>query len=171
MFGVLVLSILILNKVNKEKYSSEYPRSCGLPKFNHSLYGPGSMPYSCDISYPSNDNKHGCCINMDKGLTCQAYQAEDPTKFASICTANVPCMTDADCAGSKVYNRCAKSGPLQGTCQALDADGKFMCGNTTPLCTAYDGSSGICINGGCQPTIQCISPDGKKGVLNCGICT
>jgi len=170
MLVTLVILVLILVKVDKkENYTDDPPRSCGLPIYDHSLYGPGSMPYKCDTSYPGNGNQFGCCPNQDKGLTCQAYQDKDPTKFASICTANVPCMDDTDCV-SKVYNKCAKTGALKGTCQALDDKENFMCGKVTPFCTAYDGSQGMCISGGCQPSITCTTADGKKGVLGCGIC-
>lgn len=166
----IILLGLILNKVDKnESYSDDPPRSCGLPKYTHP-YGLYSMPYSCDVSYPGDGNEYGWCINQDKGLTCQAYQAQDPTKFASICTSNVPCVSDDDCSASKVYNKCAQSGPLKGTCQALDEKGNFMCGDKPGYCTAYDGSSGNCVNGGCQPRISCKTPDGKTGELNCGKC-
>lgn len=168
---VIVLFVLILIKVNnKEKFDP--PRSCGLPKYNRAVYGPNSMVAACDVSYPMDGNDSGCCINRDKGLTCQAYQSQDPTKFASICTANVPCMSDDECgAVSKVYNKCAKSGPLKGTCQALDNNGNFMCGDKNAPCTAYDGTTGMCFYGGCQPaTIKCTTPDGKNGILHCGVC-
>ena len=168
MLVTLVILALVLAKVGKEKYTDDPPRSCGLPKYDHTPYGPGSLPYACDTSYPRDGNQSGCCINQDKGLTCQAYQAKDPNKFVSICTANVPCTNDTDCF-SKVYNKCAMTGPLTGTCQALDDKGNFMCGNS-PNCTAYDGSQGVCINGGCQPTIKCTNAQGKNGILECGIC-
>lgn len=154
---VLIMTILIFLKVNKKKDSEKYRAdpdpiapSCGLPTIDHSLYGPYSSLYSCDLTYPTG-SAHGGCINMDKGLTCQAYRAQDPTKFASVCAANVPCVTDADCSASKVYNRCAKSGRLKGTCQALDDNGKFKCGDNKDFCLTDDGSKGYCFYGGCQP--------------------